>query len=71
MGEMGEFNYNVYSVNNWGSAPAIHTNVYKEAMDYCMENKDSDSDYVIYDTNGFVIFDTFSDELGNSGVMGT
>lgn len=66
-----EFAYDVYSVNPVGSAHDFSTNDYIKAKQHCDENANEDSDYVIYDSNRMVIYDTFSESLGDDGIMGT
>ena len=65
--------YTVYSISKKtsGTDEVLKTENFKEAqlyVDHRMDDKDND--YVVYDHEGVVIYDTISHSFGNYGVMG-
>jgi len=65
--------YKVYSciLENGNISPEEDFKNYSDAVRFCKENANDEVQYIVYDSDGIILYDSIGKNLGNYGVMGT
>lgn len=63
--------YRVWSVGEYGTDEIFSSVDFAECKKYADERSEGDDgEYVVYDKEGIIVYETYSKSFGNYGVMG-